>query len=229
MNFNPGVLVKQYPLQTIGVVIGVVGIAYIYLRRNSGGGVTTVTGGADPVAAQYDLQLKAMQMSLSREAQAGQLQYDLATKNLEAQLEATKLTLDTERAIMLDRNAAELAATNTAANVSLAQINRNAEIQAQQIQAELTANQNMTAVQRDMINANLSSQLAGFATQQNITQILANQQVALADINARVQITGVQEMASVQRAYIKMLRADSTNRMVGSIVGSVAGAAGGFI
>jgi hypothetical protein len=230
MDFNPAALVKKYPLQTVGVTIGVVGIVYIYIRRRgSSGGVTTVSSGADPVLAQYDLQLKQMQMSLSRDAQAGQLQYDYNLANLEASLAATKLGYETQLAISKDNNAAGLAATTTAANVSLAQIKEQSNIQAQQIQADLTANQNMTAVQRDMINANLASQLAGYSTQQNITSILANQQVALADLNARVQITSVQENASIQRAYIKMLRADSTNRMVGQIVGSVAGVAGGFI
>lgn len=231
MDFDPGALVKKYPLQTVGVVIGVVGIAYIYIRRrnSSGGDVVTVGGGADPVAAQYDLSLRQMQMSLSRDVQVGQLQYDYNIANLEASLASTKLGYETDLALSKDLNASQLAATNTAANVSLAQINAQSAIQKSQIDADLVANERMTSVQRDMVNANLSQMLAGYSTQQNITNILANQQIALADLNARVQITGIQENASVQRAFIKMQRADSNNKMIGSIVGSVAGLAGGFI
>ena len=153
-SFDPVTIVKQYPLQTVGVVIGVVGIAYIYMRRRGAANAIVAASGVDPVAAQYDLQMRQLQASINRDVAVGQLNYDYNMAKLEAELAATKIAADTQLALSRDLNAAQLAATNTAANVSLAQILENAAVQKQKIDADLAINAQQTAMQRDMINAN---------------------------------------------------------------------------
>jgi hypothetical protein len=167
---------EQHPWLVGGCAIAIVAALWIITHRGGGGG-SAGSSGVDPsLAALYAQQ---QQTGAALQGQAAQLSAQITTAGIQKDYGLALATIQTN---------AQTQQTNTAASVALATIQANADVETKSLQERLAEAGLSAGVATTQIQANLSATMDTNATMARMHEIIAQEQVGIANLNAQTLI-----------------------------------------